>query len=584
MQASWPSVGTIIAVLLYIYPFNTSINMRIRKKKNSTIADFEQFLKTYNCRYDIDHDNNATVYNFEYQAAHFVAAIRNQDDCVEVTYPTIATVPMSQLDLVRSKCNERNNSNILFKYSYSIDHEKNEVNVHMSFFNNRVTPEDMAHQLGAAFHFQREWYRDFDEAVAISKDNDTLDLESELYKHHREMFMLRRLELRHQLDSSAASVAAGTNALPLWQLLETVSPLPQASLLFMTVNTVSGQERLEDEKAIRDYDLRRALVEGEGKQAHLTRDYAVLDLHYKQGHDQQPRMTTITLTAEGEDDHSIYTRVTVTHVPRNASRMNSLSNENRQPQSVSLLIALDRSSDKQRQQEFDYMWSDAQLKARNGENDSLTDDQLLLGQVRVADVAYNMYWGVQAFNSGRYYEAILYLENVFNSYRCDFFEMGSEGKRLFMETAYKLGFCYNELGLYRQAFYYLDLMANDGNIRHTMELVNSMANSKDLRLFSYTEGVMEEVKRNFNENDELPDNIKDFINFMRRRRGYAFIDFNQLDKAEKIFTQMLDEEDNADYAINELAYIKKLRQLRGEEPTDQNNDVPQDGPADDLPF
>jgi tetratricopeptide (TPR) repeat protein len=196
-----------------------------------------------------------------------------------------------------------------------------------------------------------------------------------------------------------------------------------------------------------------------------------------------------------------------------------------------------------------------------------------------------MYWGVQAFNSSRYYEAILYLENVFNSYRCDFFEMGAEGKRLFMETAYKLGFCYNELGLYKQAFYYLDLMASDGNIRHTMELVNCMANSKDLRLFGYTEGVMEEVKHNFNEEDELPDNIRDFINFLRRRRGYAYIDFNQLDKAEKIFTQMLDEEDNADYAINELAYIKRLRQLRNEDdPATGTDDQPEDSSDSDTPM
>ena len=153
-----------------------------------------------------------------------------------------------------------------------------------------------------------------------------------------------------------------------------------------------------------------------------------------------------------------------------------------------------------------------------------------------------------------------------------------------MEAVYKLGFCYNELGLYKQAFYYLDLVASDGNIRHTMELVNAMANSKDLRLFSYTEGVMEEVKRNFSEDDELPENIKDLINFLRRRRGYAYIDFNELDKAEKIFTQMLDEEDNADYAINELAYIKKLRQQRGEDQPEQDTDPLQTGSIDDGPF
>ena len=114
-----------------------------------------------------------------------------------------------------------------------------------------------------------------------------------------------------------------------------------------------------------------------------------------------------------------------------------------------------------------------------------------------------------------------------------------------------------------------------------------MANSKDLRLFSYTEGVMNEVKRNFGEDDELPENIRDLINFLRRRRGYAYIDFNQLDKAEEIFTRMLDEEENADYAINELAYIKKLRKQRGEHVESDDNPLTDTGNhagSKDLPF
>ena len=545
--------------------------MRLRKKKESVIASLEQLLKDNHCEYTIrQEENHSTIISFEFQAAHFIASVRQQDDCVEITYPTMATAPVSQLELVRAKCNERNYGNMLFKYTYTVDHEKGQVQVHMSFFNNRIDADQIIHELKAAFHFQRDWLRDYDEAVALSRDNDTLDLESELYKHRREMFLLRHQELRHQLDGQVAHLATGTRALPLWQMLETVSPLPDSSLLFMTVNTLGGQQRLEDEQSIRGYDLRRALVDGEGTQAILARDYAVLDLHYRQGQDEQPRLLTLSLTAEGQDDHCLYTRVTITQVPRNASRMNSLSNENRQPRSVSLLIALDRSDDQRRQQEFDYMWSDALLKTRHGEQDSLNEDQYMLSQVHIADVAYNLYWGQQLFNGGRYYEAILHLENVFNSFRENFFEMKDNHKRVFMETAYKLGFCYNELGLNKQAFYYLDLMASDGNIRHTMELVNAMANSKDLRLFSYTEGVMEEVKRNFNEDDELPENIKDFINFLRRRRGYAYIDFNQLDKAETIFTQMLDEEDNADYAIHELAYIKKLRQQRGDDAGDSD--------------
>ena len=539
--------------------------MRIRRKKESAIQNFEEFLKGCNCTYDIEKEDNATIIRFEFQAGHFVASFRPQDDCVEVTYPCIASAPLSQLDLVRSKCNDRNNSNILLKFTYSIDHEQNEVNVHISFFNNNVNPEEIKNELGAAFHFQREWIKEFDEAIDFSKNYETADLESEMYNQRREMFLLRRLEIRNQADTIPGNnMAIGTGPLALWQMLDAISPLPQCQLLFMTVNTVDGQQRLESEQEIRNFDLRRALVEGQGEQARLARDYAVLDLHFRQGLDKKPCLMTIAITAEGEDDHSIYSRLTITRVPRNASRVNSLNNEQRGTHSVSLLIALDRKSDLQHQQEFEYMWSDAQLKAKNHEAANMTEEQLMLSQVHSADIAYNLYWGRQLFQNERYYEAILHLENVFNSLRANFFNMNLQNKRMFIETAYMIGFCYNELGLPKQAFYYLDLTANDGNIRHTMEIINSMVDSKDMRLFNFTDAVMDEVKRNFSEDEDLPENIKDFINFMRRRRGHALINFNQLDKAEKLFTDMLNESENSDYAINELAHIKRLREQRGE--------------------
>ena len=231
--------------------------MRIRKKQASATSDFEQFLKAYNCTYHVEKDKSATTYNFEFQAAQFVATIRSQNDCVEITYPCMSVVGIDYLDLVRSKCNERNNSNILFKFTYSIDHEENRLNVHLSFFNNSVTPELIAHELGAAFHFQREWQRDLDSAIDDSKDTKNHDLESDLYKYQREMFLLRRMEMSQQLDGLTANIASSTKALPLWKALETVAPLPAAHLLFMTVNTVNGQQQLKNEDEIRNFDLRR---------------------------------------------------------------------------------------------------------------------------------------------------------------------------------------------------------------------------------------------------------------------------------------------------------------------------------------
>lgn len=544
--------------------------MRIRKKKDSIKADFEKFLKDYNCTYTVKQENDgATYFNFEFQAGHFVACVRKQDDCIDVTFPTIASVPISQLPLVRSKCNEHNNNNILFKFTYTLDQGQSEVSVHLSFFNNHFDAETMLNELKASFHFQRSWTHDYDEALSISKDYESIDLESELHKHQHELFLLRRLELTHEKDSfnkDLRDYISGSSHLTLGKLIEIISPMPDAKLVCMNMTSPDKQNHWEDPEAIKSFDLRRALIEGKGNEAHMAREYALLDLHYMRGKDRKSQTATILVTAEGEDEHSLYTRVTITFPVNNASRFNSLNNEERYPHSMSLLIALDRADSHQQEQEFHYMWTDAQLKAKNGEQDSMTEDQQMLCQVASADIAYNLYWGLQCFNSERFYEAILHLENVYNSFREDFYNMTADQRRTFLEITYKLGFCYNELKLYQQAFYYLDLTSNDGNIRHTMEMVNTMANSKDVRLFSYTEAVMDEVKRNFGEDDELPDNIRDFINFLRRRRGYAYINFNQLDKAEKIFTQMLNEEDNADYAIQELAYIKDLRQMRGENP------------------
>ena len=542
--------------------------MRIRRKKESAIKSFEDFLKSNNCTYTTHEEDNATSIQFDFQAGHFIATFRPQNDCVEITYPCLASFPLSQLDLVRYQCNEFNNGNMLFKFSYTIDNEKNEVNAHISFFNNSINPEEMRHELEMTFRYQREWIKNFDDAVAQAKNYETADLECELYKHKREMYMVRRQELRHQFNDKrnidAANYAVQPFPLELWKLIEVVAPLPQSILLFMTVNTASGQQRITDLDEIRNFDLRSALVEGNGEQARLARDYTILDLHYKQGLDEKPLMATITLTAEGDDGITMYTRVIVTLPPHNASRMNSLSNEGRQPHTVSLLIAYDRYSESQRRKECDYMWRDAVLKIKNGDQSSMTQEEVMLSQIQTADVAYNLYWGQKLFHAERYYEALMYLENVYNSFRANFFDMSNEMKRTFMEVAYMIGSIYNNLGLYKQAFFYLDLMANDGNIKHTMELVNAMANGKDPRVFSYTDSVMEEVKRNFEKEDEVPENIRQFINFLRRRRGYALINFNQLDQAEQLFTRMLDESENADYAINELAHIKRLRGIDDE--------------------
>jgi tetratricopeptide (TPR) repeat protein len=59
--------------------------------------------------------------------------------------------------------------------------------------------------------------------------------------------------------------------------------------------------------------------------------------------------------------------------------------------------------------------------------------------------------------------------------------------------------------------------------------------------------------------EEINPALVSFVNFLRRRKAYAYIDLGRLDEAENVFKSMLEEPENSDYALNELAYIQTLR-------------------------
>ena len=171
-----------------------------------------------------------------------------------------------------------------------------------------------------------------------------------------------------------------------------------------------------------------------------------------------------------------------------------------------------------------------------------------------------MYWGRKLMLDKCYYQALQHLENAFNGMRTIYLDLRKEMRNAFVETCYYIGFCYTELRLYRDAYYYLDYVRSDGNVRHTTELINCLANGKDFRLFAVTDDIAQSIRDQYEHDEDIPDGLQSFINFMRRRRAYALIDHHQLDEAEKAFTAMLDDPENSDYALSELAYIKRLRQ------------------------
>ena len=99
-------------------------------------------------------------------------------------------------------------------------------------------------------------------------------------------------------------------------------------------------------------------------------------------------------------------------------------------------------------------------------------------------------------------------------------------------------------------------------VTYTEEYINILVNSHDFRAIDVINGLLTELE-NAQAIDDAEDSPQEhmigFVNFLKRRKAYVYIDLERYDEAEKLLKKMLDEPENSDFAISELAYIRKLK-------------------------
>ena len=107
---------------------------------------------------------------------------------------------------------------------------------------------------------------------------------------------------------------------------------------------------------------------------------------------------------------------------------------------------------------------------------------------------------------------------------------------------------------------YLDMVSNLHRITYTEEMINCMVNSGDFRSLNYIDQIISSLEAGSDPNDDeaLPEpHILKFLAFLKRRKVFVLVEKGEYEKAKAILNGMLDDPENADYAINELAYIQK---------------------------
>jgi hypothetical protein len=517
-------------------------------------------LKSLNCvcSWEEDHDN--VVAKYDYQSGHFRIRLEKDTPYVRLSYLFFFDTPLENLELVRHLCNQCNINTETLRVIYSTNDEKNTVDVHIVaglLLNDKTASQVLMRAMADMFRWQNAFIKRFNEMSAENAKSEDKDLELDNAHWHRELFLLREQEMMHQ--------AAGPDwrqnvedKITLRQMLAIAMGMKDISPLRMSVATSESVSQVATDDIL-DYDLSSPLIANGG----FAYDNVVFTLvFFDSKHPDAERRITLNVNSEKATVQSLYYRVTIMLVPLSLQPQVTFDSSENRHNSRSVLVAYDLTSPKQRLDEFRYMWKEALDKEKKGETDQMTDEQRLISDCMDAKLSFNLYRGRVLFEQKRFYEALLHLENAFNVMQSAYMNLKPAAMEKFYEVCYFTGFCYCELQQYRMAYSYLELTLPLHRITYTEVYINALVNSGDFRAIGIIDNLLTDMEtaQEFGDEDEQPQEfVVAFISFLKRRKAYVFIQQQRYDEAEKLLKKMLDDPDSSDFALNELAYIQKMR-------------------------
>lgn len=522
-----------------------SSDNKIRAKWTEKLVD--RTLRSLNCQTEWETDRGDRVVKYDYQNGHFRIRVEQGTSYVSLTYLFCYTTPSTNIDVARIVCNQCNLNSNNERLVYSVNETKNEIDIHILvglLINKDNAKEVLVSSMRDIFNWQNAFARRFEELTSESEQSKEKDPEFAASQMGRLLFLMRQQEMEMQHNDQFRFNE--TDKLQLGFFMGKAMGITE--IIPHNLNKHSdNNKQLVDADEILNLDL-------------LNPKNSIMTFRFEtEKQPGQEQNMFILVNDAGDDGQTEYKRIMACVQPPDPLPNQPFAFTHAAPQATSVLVAHDRVSPQAKIDEFNYMWKEALQKFKNGEEESLTDEQRMICQCTDADTARSLYEGRKLFLYKRYFEALLHLENAFRRMQPRFDKMKNSEKENFFEVIYLIGFCYSEMRQYKKAMGYLDMIAEVHRINYTEEIVNCMVNSGDFRALATIDRLLKQLTPPEEDEDEpTPPHIANFLSFLKRRKAFVLIDKRQYEDAKKLLNTMLEEPDNTDFAINELAYIQKL--------------------------
>lgn len=511
------------------------------------------------------------VAHFTYQGGHFNIMLEKNSPFARLSYLFFYQADIDDIETVRMVCNLCNLNTDACRIVYTVDEKKSKVDVHLI----SVLPvhgKDMKDMLervmGDSFRWQTTYASKFDEQKKQITPGSEKDKEKGDAMYERDLELIREQEMTHQ-EAGPDWHEAASGLMKLRGLLATAMGLTDIIPIRLTLAVDDKLATIDDPDAILDYPVSKPLIDG-GAFVHNS---ATGRLDFYDPRDPvSGRRLTMDFAQEGSTADTLFYRITLALVPLSLGRKVSESDEQHSKRMTSVLLGYDLTPSEGRQAHFRYVWKEAMAKQKAGDSDKMTDEEKVLAGMQDQRLAYNYYHGRDLYLHKRFYEALLPLTDAFRTMTRKFDHHNRHVMDMIEEVAYFIGCCYMGLHQYERANYYLQLLLPTTHQSYSEAYVNCMVNSGDFRAMDMLTGLQGSLQTMLNNMDMQADDedeeasqgpseeqLTSFINFIKRRRAYMLVDNGKYGEAEKLLKQLLDDPDNSDFALSELAYIQKKK-------------------------
>lgn len=507
-------------------------------------------------------------YRFSFQDGNYILFMRSDSAWANLVFPGVLTVNSGEVDLIRALCNNVNLNAMTHYLYYSYEESDNTMAVHVSatvLLDSNISGfrEYFVSVLTRCFSVRHHLHDLYDHNGGGQKGGSDSDPEAEHNDRSRVGYIMREIEMAN-LDRHNLHDYEDDGAMRLGNFMRCLNGAARWTIISMR-EVGDEVHAITDPDAIENYSLLDAITiaDGEGD-ASFTADNKVLllDCVDTGGVRKRPHLITLTLEADLETEQALYVRITLSMARQPLVYGEDIRSRDAETWACTFLAARDKASGKAKRAEFKYMWEDAKDKIREGKTEEMTDEQRFAVTATQPSVGYDIYWGKKYFNDKRYFQASTFFSKAWNELNSRPEAMKGKPSEAHHEACFYLGMCCMMMHRYTAAYYFFDLLLPLQNIRYTRAFVDCIVRLNDFRAELIIENFISTLRvPQDDETDEESERLRRFMRFLCRSKSLVLLHKHKLDEAEELLKQMLDNQEDADFALTQLAKIQKIRDV-----------------------